>query len=225
MAIKIMVVDDDPLTVLLVAQCLEENGYQVLPFTVPEEAAQCAEEQQLDGAVLDVSMPGMNGFSLVRKIRASTLNARIAIVMLSVHDDVGTKHQAFHSGATCFLSKPFNPEKLLHTLARAREAALLGGRRHARVPFETAIQCKCENRQFKARMLDISEGGILMLCPFTLPLNSRINLQFALPKVISYISPASRVVRKVQPHRMGLEFVDLGTNQRRALKDFVARRY
>lgn len=73
-------------------------------------------------------------------------------------------------------------------------------------------------------MLDICEGGILMLSPFTLPLNSRINLQFELPKVISYISPASRVVRIEQPHYMVPKFVDLVTNQRRALRDFVALR-
>jgi CheY-like chemotaxis protein len=222
MAIRIMVVDDEPLDVYLVKNCLEANDYQVLPFTVPEEAAKCAEEQHLDGAVLDVSMPGMNGFSLAERIRASTLNAGIAIVMLTGHDDVETVRKSFFSGATRFLSKPFNRDKLLDALVRARVSASLGERHHARVPLETVIQCKCEDSQFKARMLDISEGGVLLRSPFTLSLNSRINLQFDLPKVISYISPASRVVRIVQPHHMGLAFVDLHTNQRRALRDFVA---
>ncbi len=113
----IAVVDDDLSVRTSLARLLRSAGYAVQFFgSAPEflESIATAIPQCL---VLDVQMPGMNGFELQSRLRA--LGQQMPIVFMTAHDTPQTRASASQSGAVGLLFKPFNDTALLELLARA----------------------------------------------------------------------------------------------------------
>ncbi len=106
----ILVVDDEREIADLVALYLENDGYQVFKFYTAAEALQCVERQTLDLAVLDVMMPGMNGFTLCQKIRE---RYTYPVIMLTAKDEEIDKITGLALGADDYIAKPFRPMEML----------------------------------------------------------------------------------------------------------------
>jgi DNA-binding response OmpR family regulator len=119
----ILAADDDPDIRELVAFRLERAGYTVLQAADGEEALALALEHTPDLAVLDVMMPKMDGFELVRRLRAEEATKRMPIIMLTARAQDSDVEEGFESGADDYLRKPFSPQEL-----RARVQAILGRR-------------------------------------------------------------------------------------------------
>ena len=102
----VLIIDDDAMTRMLVIEALEPEGFQI------EEAASGAEGIEMfrrihpDIVLLDVSMPGMNGFECCERIRRLPDGGRVPIVVLTGNDDDDSITLAFEAGATDFVSKP-----------------------------------------------------------------------------------------------------------------------
>ena len=123
---RVLVVDDDPTMRLLVAESLETEGLEV------EEAADGAEAIRLfrahppDLVLLDVRMPGSDGFSVCEEIRKAPTGVDVPIVMVTGLDDVESIRRAYEAGATDFVTKPIPWLVLSHRvryLLRASAAA------------------------------------------------------------------------------------------------------
>ena len=119
----ILAADDDPDIRELVAFRLERSGYTVLQAADGEEALALALEHTPDLAVLDVMMPKMDGFEVVRRLRAEEATKRMPIIMLTARAQDSDVEEGFESGADDYLRKPFSPQEL-----RARVQAILGRR-------------------------------------------------------------------------------------------------
>ena len=119
----ILAADDDPDVRALVAFRLERSGYTVLQAADGEEALALALEHTPDLAVLDVMMPKMDGFEVVRRLRAEEATKRMPIIMLTARAQDSDVEEGFESGADDYLRKPFSPQEL-----RARVQAILGRR-------------------------------------------------------------------------------------------------
>ena len=119
----ILAADDDPDIRELVAFRLERSGYTVLQAADGEEALALALEHKPDLAVLDVMMPKMDGFEVVRRLRAEEPTKRMPIIMLTARAQDSDVEEGFESGADDYLRKPFSPQEL-----RARVQAILGRR-------------------------------------------------------------------------------------------------
>ena len=119
----ILAADDDPDIRELVAFRLERSGYTVLQAADGEEALALALEHKPDLAVLDVMMPKMDGFEVVRRLRAEEATKRMPIIMLTARAQDSDVEEGFESGADDYLRKPFSPQEL-----RARVQAILGRR-------------------------------------------------------------------------------------------------
>ena len=119
----ILAADDDPDIRELVAFRLERSGYTVLQAADGEEALALALEHTPDLAVLDVMMPKMDGFEVVRRLRAEEATKRMPIIMLTARAQDSDVEEGFESGADDYLRKPFSPQEL-----RARVHAILGRR-------------------------------------------------------------------------------------------------
>ena len=221
MALKIIVVDDEPVVAKVIQMGHETEGHEVLVFTDAGAAADFAEQQTLDGAVIDAVMPGMDGFDLARRIRASALNARIPIVMLTGYD-APTMRRSFESGATIFLGKPFNRERLTSVVLAACHGEAPNKRRHPRVAVHAEVVCTCGRARFQSSAVNISEGGALMEPSKGLNSGQRIQARFELPPSVMPLTPVCQVVRTEPPDRMGFEFTDLRGHHRRAIRGFVA---
>jgi two-component system cell cycle response regulator len=108
MLYHILVVDDNDLNLVLLEKILELEGYQVTIAHNGSEAIQSVKLKIPDLALLDVMMPGMNGYELCRKMRQPPLSTEMPIVMLTAMNSDGERAQALEAGANDIWSKPFD---------------------------------------------------------------------------------------------------------------------
>jgi DNA-binding response OmpR family regulator len=115
--VKILLVDDDPDLLSVTSFALQQAGFLVIPAGNGEQALKAFEAEQPDLAVLDINMPGMNGFELARRLREQS---DLPLLMLTVRHEEQDVVRALELGADDYLSKPFSPRILV-----ARIRALL----------------------------------------------------------------------------------------------------
>ena len=120
---RILVVDDDPAMRLLLRQILEQDGH-VVEEAEDGEAALCMfERNPPDVVLLDVKMPGMDGFTVCARLRKGFNTINVPIVMITALKDESSIAQAFDAGATDYATKPVNPVLLRHRLQRTIAAS------------------------------------------------------------------------------------------------------
>ena len=111
-AATILVVDDLPENVRLLDAVLSPRGYRVVPAASGEEALEAVAEEQLDLVLLDVVMPGMDGYEVCRRLRDRPATRFLPVVMITAHGDQ-EKPKAIEAGADDFLFKPYDQMELL----------------------------------------------------------------------------------------------------------------
>jgi len=114
--LKILVVDDIPDNVKLLAYDLEDAGYEVITAYNGKEALEKIHAEGPSIVLTDWMMPVMDGLELCRVIRSSEAVGFIYIIMLTAHSDKDRLVEAFEAGADDFLSKPFHPSELMARL-------------------------------------------------------------------------------------------------------------
>ncbi|MBI2864992.1 MAG: response regulator transcription factor [Chloroflexi bacterium] len=106
----ILVVDDDPRYVQLVRVNVNASGYRVLTATDGATAVKMVETMQPDLVILDVMMPGLDGYEVCRRIREFSL---VPIILLTARGEQYHKLQGFRSGADDYVTKPFGAQELI----------------------------------------------------------------------------------------------------------------
>lgn len=141
---KILVVDDDYDILQLVTIHLTREGYEVIQAQNGQIALMLLEETEVNLAIVDVMMPGMDGFSLTKIL---TKELEIPVILLTAKGQLADKEQGFKSGTEDYLVKPFEPKELLFRVAvvlrrygRALESILkVGNVKINRNDFEVVI--------------------------------------------------------------------------------------
>jgi signal transduction histidine kinase/DNA-binding response OmpR family regulator len=113
----VLVIDDDPGTREIIERALGRDGIAVITATSGKEGLRIAHEVQLAAITLNVMMPDMDGWSVLRALKADPRLREVPVVMLTMGDD---KIGGYSLGATDYLTKPVDREQLLHTLAGFR---------------------------------------------------------------------------------------------------------
>ena len=110
---RILVVDDQPANLRVVSALLARHGYDVVVAATGEEALDTALAQVPDLMLLDMMMPGMDGFALLAEVKQRPELLRVPVVFLTAAQDRELLLRAFDSGAVDYVTKPFMPEELL----------------------------------------------------------------------------------------------------------------
>ena len=121
---RILVVDDTPLNVKLLADLLRVKGFTVTTAASGPEALDRIATERPDLVLLDVMMPGMSGYEVCARLRANPETARLPVVMVTSLDAVHERVKGIEVGADDFLSKPVNQPELLarvRSLLRIKE--------------------------------------------------------------------------------------------------------
>jgi putative two-component system response regulator len=108
----ILIVDDQPRGQQTLASLLEPEGYRLVFASNGPEALALAAQMVPDLVLLDVMMPGMDGFEVCRRLRADPTLALIPVVLVTALDDSNARLQGIESGADDFVTKPFNRAEL-----------------------------------------------------------------------------------------------------------------
>ncbi len=114
MSARILVVDDDPEIVNLFAYALRRAGYQVESALDGQTALERARQAPPDVIILDVMMPGMDGYEVARQLRAEAATSSLPIVMLTARALIADQVEGLRAGADSYLVKPVTPSVLVN---------------------------------------------------------------------------------------------------------------
>jgi DNA-binding response OmpR family regulator len=115
---RVLVADDDPAIVELVRLNLEVRGYEVLTADNGADAIRMAMTEKPNLLIVDVLMPEVDGYEVIRVLKESPETAHIPIIVLTAYaSDVGAM-VSWMQGADSYLAKPFNPDELLVVVER-----------------------------------------------------------------------------------------------------------
>ena len=117
---NILVVEDNDMNMQLVEFLLEEGGYRIVKATSGEEALAIARDGSgtPDLILMDIHLPGMDGLSVVRAIKADERTARIPILALTAHAMRGDKDRFLEAGCDGYISKPIDVKTFIASIER-----------------------------------------------------------------------------------------------------------
>jgi DNA-binding response OmpR family regulator len=118
---QILVVDDDPAIRQLVGDVLEMDGHEVRVAVDGLTAVSLLEVLRPDCVVLDVMMPGLDGYGVLRSIRARD-GDRVPVIMLTAAADAESAARAWVDGADYYVAKPFTPDEVRYLVRGALRA-------------------------------------------------------------------------------------------------------
>ena len=109
----ILIVDDNPSNLDVLSKALARSGWEILVATDGETAIEQAEYSQPDLILLDVMMPGIDGFETCHRLKASRLTNEISVIFMTALSDIGDKVKGFNLGAVDYITKPFEQKEVL----------------------------------------------------------------------------------------------------------------
>ena len=126
---EILVVDDTPASLRLLTELLTGHGYRIRPAQDGAMALESVAAKIPDLILLDVNMPGMDGYEVCRRLKADEKRSRIPVIFISAFGDTRQKVTGFEAGGLDFITKPFEAEEVLarvrtHLRLRQAEEAL-----------------------------------------------------------------------------------------------------
>lgn len=110
---RILVVDDEPEIVALVAYHLGKAGYRLTTASTGQDALEAARRERFSLIVLDLMLPGMSGFDVLEALRTDDLTRDVAVLMLTARREEPDRIRGLSLGADDYLTKPFSPAELV----------------------------------------------------------------------------------------------------------------
>ncbi len=119
----VLFVDDDVHIGRLIQDLLERQGFQVTVAKTGKACLEMARVHPPNLVVLDIMMPGMDGFEVCRELRRDAGLRLVPVVMLTAMEDAKLNERAFAAGAEVCMTKPFQPDRLLNSVHLALQNA------------------------------------------------------------------------------------------------------
>jgi DNA-binding response OmpR family regulator len=126
---KVLIIDDDPDIVFIMRTFLTREGMQVLDAADGVQGMKAILEESPDVVLLDIMMPGLDGYEVCERIKLGERGSTLPIIFLSAKTSQADIDRGFAAGADDYLTKPFEPMELLETIGRLTKPAMGVGRR------------------------------------------------------------------------------------------------
>ncbi len=157
MNLRVLVVDDSEVTRAILARTLRTSGFEVLEAGDGAEGAMTALREQPAVVVTDLEMPTMDGFPLLRLLKADPASSHIPVLILTSHNEAASRYWSLRTGADAYLTKDHDPQELVATVSRLVEkAAAVQRKRSPASPVERSAIGPVEVLARVARHLDTS---------------------------------------------------------------------
>lgn len=203
----ILIVDDIPKNIELAANILQANNYNITFATNGEIALQKVKNIRFDLILLDVMMPGMDGFEVCKRLKSDPATSDIPVIFLTAKSDTENIIHGFELGAVDYVTKPFNAEVLL---ARVRAHIALQQKFEARVQLERELASQIQPLDQESR--EKLESQLTALKKELEEISLFHELRKKLDKLLQDKSPVARVELKHIKEMISNLFIDK-TNQ------------
>ena len=218
--LKVLVVEDNISNLELMTEVFISLKAEVRPISDSEKAVAIVNQEKFDGIFLDLEMPNLNGFDLARLVRKSSWNKSTPIIIVTGRDDRQTMQDAFAIGATFFLHKPVDRQKL-STLFRTVSGGMLENRRKStRVPIQAEVACTVGSRTVRGTSWNLSQGGMQVEVGGLKPKDA-VRLSFELP-VSGVVIDVAGVVVWGKESRQGIQFTAVSAQSQQSIRQFMA---
>ncbi|WP_439541767.1 PleD family two-component system response regulator [Hyphomicrobium sp.] len=161
MTARVLIVDDILANIRLLQARLESEYFDVVTATNGPDALAICERERVDVVLLDVMMPGMDGFEVCRRLKASTQTLHIPVVMVTALDQAADKIQGLDSGADDFLTKPVDDIALVTRVKSLARLKMLNDEMLMRV--STSRQMGLSDEETVAGILGDRPGRVLVV--------------------------------------------------------------
>ncbi|MCI5145749.1 MAG: response regulator, partial [Candidatus Electrothrix sp. AR3] len=157
----ILLVDDDPDNLKLLAKMLTENKFQIRASNSGRYALKSIQKNSPDLILLDINMPGIDGYEVCRQLKADPLSADIPIIFISGLKDEESKVRGFEVGGVDYITKPFQSQEIL---ARVRTHLSMSRMKHhlEEVVRERTAELQAATEQFQ-RLFELASDAFLII--------------------------------------------------------------
>jgi twitching motility two-component system response regulator PilH len=120
---RILIVDDSPTEIHVLKTMLEKSGFDILSATSGEEGVELAKQEKPDLILMDIVMPGLNGFQATRQLTRAEETAHIPVIIVTTKDQETDRVWGMRQGAKDFITKPAKGPELVEKINSALAAA------------------------------------------------------------------------------------------------------
>lgn len=114
---KILIIDNDAYSLLLISDFLIFNNFQVITTDNSQASLQIAQQEQPDLVICEIDMPPPDGYEVLRQLRSEPNTARIPVLFLTFETDMASRRRALQLGANGYITKPVDLDELLTAIA------------------------------------------------------------------------------------------------------------
>lgn len=218
---RVLIVDDEPEACALIQKAVNSAGMEALALTNSSQASGALSRDKFDLAFLDFHVASPDGLELAREIRKSRLNRTTPVVLLSDDQRPSAMSIGFEAGASFFLYKPIEKERVLRLVRATQGMADRERRRMRRVAVTQKVTLRCGREEVEAETVDMSLSGMLVRSPRTFPLGSPLRLRLRLSEGAEPVVRFGSVVRLVGGNQMGIDMLRLRATEEDPLQDFL----
>jgi len=217
--LKLLVVEGDAESRDLMTEVFTSLKAEVCALDDSQEAATRLGREKFDGIFLDLNLPKLGGLQLMQWIRESSWNKSTPIVIVTGTDQHDTMHQSFLTGATFFVYKPVDRQKLTRLFRTVRGPIVENRRRFVRVPLQTEVTCKVGPRTLRGRSWDISHGGMQVEVESLRP-DDTVRISVKLPNTADAIDAFGTVIW-ARDRRQGIRFTQISPQHQQQIQRFI----
>src|SRR5690348_2708685 len=201
---RVLIVDDEPEICEMIQRVVNSAGMEALSTTDSARALDVIARGKFDLVFLDFHMGQPDGLDLARRMRSIPANRSTPVVLISDDQRPSALSIGFGAGASFFLYKPIDRDRVLRLLRAAQSTIELERRRMRRIPIRHKVTLKFNNQDLEAETIDMSLTGMLVEAHRVFPAGSRVGLRLQLSEGAQPVLGLGSVARTVGSNRMGI---------------------
>jgi CheY-like chemotaxis protein len=218
--LRLLVVEDDLASLELMTEVFTSLKAEVRAVNDSEKAVGIINQERFDGIFLDLEMPNLNGFDLARLVRKSSSNKSTPIIIVTGRDERQTMQEVFALGATFFLQKPVDRQKLSILFRTVSGGMLENRRKYIRVPLQTEVICIVGSRTIRGVTWNLSQSGMQTEAA---GLRVRDTVQVSLRLPVSGVSiEAVGTVVWGSETRQGIQLTNVTAPNQQSIRKYIA---
>lgn len=217
---RALILDSQPEVRDLLSRTLQSAGIEALALHTGEGAADFVAEGRFDVVFLDLHSSGVDGLALLQQIRRTDPSQLTPVVLMSDDQRPSAMSIAFDAGASFFLYKPIDKERVLKLLRAAQGALEYRHRQTRRIPVRAHATVRWGMELLDAETVNMSLTGVLLRVSHPLPVGAPIKLSLHLVPESKPLVAGGSVVRNVS-NGIGVRFEKLTVQESMCLQEFL----